>query len=222
MEPSTRNGSDFEDLRSTHIESLSVMNNVENSHHPIHKLLRAVFGERLLFFPNRPEAIQAVSDQLDDILSDLSEREALVIRRRFGLNSGETHTLRQIGLDFSVSVERIRQIEAKALRKLRHPTRSRRLRNLPGIQIDSIPTKSDESNFQEYSEVSTKSANEYVANARQTYPRAYELWSQEEEAYLTWLFSSGLLLPEMAKTLGRQPNAIRIRLQRLGLLPKPQ
>jgi RNA polymerase primary sigma factor len=62
-------------------------------------------------------------------LETLSEREAGVVRLRFGLTDGQPRTLDEIGQVYGVTRERIRQIEAKALRKLRHPTRSRKLRD---------------------------------------------------------------------------------------------
>ena len=70
-----------------------------------------------------------LKEQIDDVLSTLSEREARVLELRFGLGDGISHTLEQVGREFGVTRERIRQIEAKALRKLRHPSHSRKLRD---------------------------------------------------------------------------------------------
>jgi RNA polymerase primary sigma factor len=67
-------------------------------------------------------------DQLYDSLETLNEREATIVKLRFGLNDGETMTLEQIGERFGVTRERIRQIESKALKKLRHPARSAKLK----------------------------------------------------------------------------------------------
>lgn len=68
-------------------------------------------------------------EQLCEVMDTLSEREQRVLALRFGLEDGKPHTLEEVGRDFQVTRERIRQIEAKALRKLRHPTRSRKLRD---------------------------------------------------------------------------------------------
>jgi RNA polymerase primary sigma factor len=69
-----------------------------------------------------------LQEQLDSVLHTLSEREKKVIQLRFGLTDGHPRTLEEVGREFGVTRERIRQIEAKALRKLRHPSRSKRLR----------------------------------------------------------------------------------------------
>ena len=68
-------------------------------------------------------------EQLSDVLSTLTPREAKVLRLRFGLQDGRSRTLEEVGKEFNVTRERIRQIEAKALRKLRHPSRSRKLKD---------------------------------------------------------------------------------------------
>ena len=75
---------------------------------------------------------QLLKEQVSDLLSGLSEREREVLEMRFGLKDGQDHTLEEVGKHFGVTRERIRQIEAKALRKLRHPTRSRQLRDYLG------------------------------------------------------------------------------------------
>jgi len=67
-------------------------------------------------------------EQTAEVLKRLSPREEKIIKMRFGLQDGSEHTLEEVGQHFAVTRERIRQIEAKALRKLRHPGRSHRLR----------------------------------------------------------------------------------------------
>ena len=68
-------------------------------------------------------------EQLQEVLHTLTPREEKVIRLRFGLEDGQAHTLEEVGKEFNVTRERIRQIEAKALRKIRHPGRSKKLRD---------------------------------------------------------------------------------------------
>ena len=70
-----------------------------------------------------------LKEQLDEVLSTLTPREAKVLRLRFGLEDGKSRTLEEVGSEFKVTRERIRQIEAKALRKLRHPSRSKKLKD---------------------------------------------------------------------------------------------
>ncbi|MEG0826342.1 MAG: RNA polymerase sigma factor RpoD [Bacilli bacterium] len=75
---------------------------------------------------------ELLKDEISDVLLTLTEREEKVIRLRFGLEDGKSRTLEEVGQLFGVTRERIRQIEAKALRKLRHPSRSRKLRDYLG------------------------------------------------------------------------------------------
>lgn len=70
-----------------------------------------------------------LKEQIEEVLETLTPREAKVLRMRFGLMDGQAHTLEEVGKEFDVTRERIRQIEAKALRKLRHPSRSKKLRD---------------------------------------------------------------------------------------------
>ncbi|MFC2041226.1 sigma-70 family RNA polymerase sigma factor, partial [Chloroflexota bacterium] len=72
---------------------------------------------------------QLLKEQIDEVLSCLTYREQRVLRLRFGLEDGRSRTLEEVGQEFNVTRERIRQIEAKALRKLRHPSRSRKLKD---------------------------------------------------------------------------------------------
>ena len=79
--------------------------------------------------PADAAAFTLLKEQLVEVLSTLTEREQKVLRLRFGLDDGRARTLEEVGKEFNVTRERIRQIEAKALRKLRHPSRSRKLRD---------------------------------------------------------------------------------------------
>lgn len=79
--------------------------------------------------PADAAAYELLKEQLEDVLDTLTEREENVLRLRFGLDDGRTRTLEEVGKVFGVTRERIRQIEAKALRKLRHPSRSKRLKD---------------------------------------------------------------------------------------------
>mgnify|MGYP001116124527 CR=1 FL=1 len=72
---------------------------------------------------------QLLKDEINNVLQGLTEREEKVLRLRFGLMDGRTRTLEEVGKEFNVTRERIRQIEAKALRKLKHPNRSKRLKD---------------------------------------------------------------------------------------------
>ena len=79
--------------------------------------------------PDQYASNQLLKDEINEVLSGLTEREEKVLRLRFGLYDGRTRTLEEVGKEFNVTRERIRQIEAKALRKLKHPTRSKKLRD---------------------------------------------------------------------------------------------
>ncbi|HCO43522.1 MAG TPA: RNA polymerase sigma factor RpoD, partial [Gammaproteobacteria bacterium] len=72
---------------------------------------------------------ESLREATQDVLGSLTPREAKVLRMRFGIEMNTDHTLEEVGKQFDVTRERIRQIEAKALRKLRHPTRSEKLRS---------------------------------------------------------------------------------------------
>ena len=79
--------------------------------------------------PDDYAANELLKDELNDVLLELTDREEKVLRLRFGLDDGRTRTLEEVGREFNVTRERIRQIEAKALRKLKHPSRSKRLKD---------------------------------------------------------------------------------------------
>ena len=79
--------------------------------------------------PSEEASYTLLREQLEEVLSTLTPREEQVLRMRFGLIDGKPHTLEEVGKEFDVTRERIRQIESKALRKLRHPSRSKKLRD---------------------------------------------------------------------------------------------
>jgi len=85
--------------------------------------------------PANATAYSMLKEQMDDVLLSLSEREEKVLRLRFGIGDGYPRTLEEVGQIFNVTRERVRQIEAKALRKLRHPTRARKLKNFLEIKL---------------------------------------------------------------------------------------
>ena len=82
--------------------------------------------------PHDSAAYTLLKEQLEEVMSTLTPREAKVLKLRFGLEDGKARTLEEVGREFEVTRERIRQIEAKALRKLRHPSRSKKLKDYMG------------------------------------------------------------------------------------------
>ena len=78
--------------------------------------------------PDEAAARKLLAQEIETALGGLNDREQKVLKLRFGLETGQPRTLEEVGQNFAVTRERIRQIEAKALRKLRHPSRSRKLR----------------------------------------------------------------------------------------------
>ena len=92
--------------------------------HPLHRWS--------VFQPQKPDSdfkARPTKDVLAEVLQTLTPREEKVLRLRFGLEDGRSRTLEEVGKEFNVTRERIRQIEAKALRKLRHPSRSKKLKD---------------------------------------------------------------------------------------------
>ena len=79
--------------------------------------------------PQEAASYAMLREQIREVLHTLTPREEHVLKLRYGLNDGRTHTLEEVGKEFNITRERIRQIEAKALRKLRHPSRSKRLKD---------------------------------------------------------------------------------------------
>ena len=109
---------------------------------PEERLIAAIFGEE------QGKVIEEVSltDKIKEVLETLSPREKRVLELRFGLEDGRLRTLEEIGQEFGVTKERIRQIEGKALRKLRHPSRSRRLEKF--LISPTEPTRTEVENEQ--------------------------------------------------------------------------
>ena len=93
------------------------------------------------FIPSPPDAVIHINlrEQIENALKTLTEREAKVLKMRFGLGDGNEHTLEEVGQQFKVTRERIRQIEAKALRKLKHPSRSRKLKSFTEGEEPILP-----------------------------------------------------------------------------------
>jgi RNA polymerase primary sigma factor len=85
--------------------------------------------------PSDMAAIAILKEKIKDVLDTLTDRERHVLEQRFGLKDGFSRTLEEVGREFKVTRERIRQIEAKALRKMRHPTRIRQLQGF--LDVDS-------------------------------------------------------------------------------------
>ena len=85
--------------------------------------------ERSAFAVDEVHQVERVPRQVEAVLDSLTGRERRVLQLRFGLEDGRARTLEEVGKEFNVTRERIRQIEAKALRKLRHPSRSRKLKD---------------------------------------------------------------------------------------------
>jgi RNA polymerase primary sigma factor len=91
--------------------------------------LKEFIEDETTLSPFESASRELLKDHIEEVLQTLNDRERKVLELRFGLEDGKTRTLEEVGKEFGVTRERIRQIEAKALRKLRHPTRSKRLRD---------------------------------------------------------------------------------------------
>ncbi|MFC1622045.1 RNA polymerase sigma factor RpoD [Patescibacteria group bacterium] len=91
--------------------------------------LKEFIKDEITLSPFESASVELLKGHIDDVLETLNPRERRVLALRFGLKDGRTRTLEEVGKEFGVTRERIRQIEAKALRKLRHPSRSKRLRD---------------------------------------------------------------------------------------------
>ena len=90
---------------------------------------KLIDAARQMVVRQRGAAYTLLQEQLDEVMQTLTDREKKVLALRFGLEDGRSRTLEEVGKEFHVTRERIRQIEAKALRKLRHPSRSRKLKD---------------------------------------------------------------------------------------------
>ena len=95
----------------------------------LYELIERETEDRSALAPAAEASYQILKEQVEDVLNTLNERERRVLQLRFGLEDGRSRTLEEVGRDFGATRERIRQIEAKALRKLRQPTRSKKLRD---------------------------------------------------------------------------------------------
>jgi len=91
--------------------------------------LKEFIEDEATLSPFESASRELLKDHIGDVLHTLNAREKRVLELRFGLKDGRTRTLEEVGREFGVTRERIRQIEAKALRKLRHPSRSKKLRD---------------------------------------------------------------------------------------------
>ena len=183
---------------------------------PAEKLLSRVAGSPVTITPRHPTSHRTLDSEIGKVLDTLREREAHVLRRRFGLEDGQERTLEEIGVSLNISRERVHQIEEKALRKLRHPTRLGALEAL--FEVNRTSEFASDAATARRPRLVTKPGS-YLDEVRKSHPRAYKAWSPEEEQQLASLFQTGQSIQEIASILERRPSAIRSRLRRSGLIP---
>lgn len=125
----------FEELYSMFFENIDVFEKHESEAEMEMQMSRELITESGL---DDQVAATMLKDQIDEVLGTLTDRERRVLDLRYGLTDGQERTLEEVGQEFEVTRERVRQIEAKALRKLRHPSRSRKLRDYIELRPSEI------------------------------------------------------------------------------------
>lgn len=162
---------------------------------------------------------------VDDILSELSEQEVLVLKERHGIDTDVPKTLEEVGNSIGATRERVRQIEQKALNKLKHPTRAKKLRSF--IETSYNSEESAEKNQQDLKDKATKPAeqSEKRKKARppkqQTQQVMFQLpWAEFDVRLLKNLYEQGCNAAEIARKVYRTKKEVREEIERLGLEPR--
>ena len=181
---------------------------------PAEKLLSRIVDRTVTITRGAPTSQRTPHSDIGKVLATLHEREAHILSRRFGLEDGRERTLREIGLSLGISGERVRQIEKKALRKLRHKSRLRLLE--AQIETNAAPGNASDNADRRPPRREPESGS-YIKQVRKSHARAYERWSASEDQQLKKLYESGQSVDEIASTLQRRPSAIRARVERAGL-----
>ena len=183
---------------------------------PIDKLLSSVLGRPVAITKEATRSDSAFQVELAKVLATLDGRDSQVLSLRFGLEDGRERTLQDIGMTLEITRERVRQLEKRALRKLRHPSRRSRIQALcDGNVVSGGGSKS--------SEVAPLGPNpspgSYIDHVRESHARAYEPWSTAEDQHLERLCKSGWSIDEIASKLERKPSAVSSRLGRSETTP---